>query len=220
MFQGGGALGAYQGGVYEALHEAGIEPDWVIGTSIGAINGAIIAGNDPARRLDRLREFWSRLQHKSPWDRAAMRLLHAFATMPFVATAGDVGRQCRRADDDDLRRPRRLFFTEPGACLRAQCAGRRRESGLLYDRGLAQDTVQPDRFHAHECQGAALDRRRRQCALRQDALFRQPRHAAHAQARPCIGRLAAGLSGNSHRRRSVLGRRHLFQYADRNGVRR
>ena len=51
VLQGGGALGAYQVGVYEALHEAGIEPDWVIGTSIGAINGALIAGNPPAQRL-------------------------------------------------------------------------------------------------------------------------------------------------------------------------
>jgi NTE family protein len=56
--QGGGALGAYQAGVYEALHEAGIEPDWVVGTSIGAINGALIAGNAPANRLPRLRQFW------------------------------------------------------------------------------------------------------------------------------------------------------------------
>jgi len=61
VMQGGGALGAYQGGVYQALHEAGIEPDWVIGTSIGAINGSIIAGNDIADRLGRLREFWSRI---------------------------------------------------------------------------------------------------------------------------------------------------------------
>ena len=51
VFQGGGALGAYQAGVYEALHEKGIEPDWVIGTSIGAINASIIAGNKPADRL-------------------------------------------------------------------------------------------------------------------------------------------------------------------------
>src|SRR5581483_5683971 len=58
VFQGGGALGAYQGGVYQALHEAGIEPDWVVGTSIGALNGAIIAGNEIASRLERLREFW------------------------------------------------------------------------------------------------------------------------------------------------------------------
>jgi len=58
VLQGGGALGAFQAGVYEAMHEAGIEPDWVIGTSIGAINGAIIAGNAPSDRLPRLREFW------------------------------------------------------------------------------------------------------------------------------------------------------------------
>ena len=62
VLQGGGALGAYQVGVYEALHEAGIEPDWVIGTSIGAINAAIIAGNKPAHRLSRLRELWQRFQ--------------------------------------------------------------------------------------------------------------------------------------------------------------
>jgi NTE family protein len=64
VLQGGGALGAYQVGVYEALHESGIEPDWVIGTSIGAINGAIIAGNKPAERLPRLRELWSRFQRE------------------------------------------------------------------------------------------------------------------------------------------------------------
>jgi len=58
VLQGGGALGAYQAGVYEALHEAGLEPDWVAGISIGSINGAIIAGNPPERRLERLREFW------------------------------------------------------------------------------------------------------------------------------------------------------------------
>lgn len=58
VMQGGGALGAFQAGVYEAMHEAGIEPDWVVGTSIGAINGAIIAGNRPANRMNRLREFW------------------------------------------------------------------------------------------------------------------------------------------------------------------
>jgi NTE family protein len=81
VFQGGGALGAYQGGVYEALHEAGIEPDWVIGTSIGAINAAIIAGNDPARRLDHLREFWTRLQHKSPWDGMPMPFVQQLAML-------------------------------------------------------------------------------------------------------------------------------------------
>jgi NTE family protein len=65
VFQGGGALGAYQVGVYEALHEAGIEPDWVIGTSIGAINGALIAGNAPEHRLERLRIFWGNVEQRA-----------------------------------------------------------------------------------------------------------------------------------------------------------
>jgi NTE family protein len=67
IFQGGGALGAYQAGVYEALHEFGIEPDWVTGVSIGAINAAIIAGNSRARRLDRLRAFWERITDRKIW---------------------------------------------------------------------------------------------------------------------------------------------------------
>jgi NTE family protein len=57
VLQGGGALGAYQLGVYQALCESGIEPDWVIGTSIGAINASLIAGNAPEWRLQRLQEF-------------------------------------------------------------------------------------------------------------------------------------------------------------------
>jgi NTE family protein len=67
VFQGGGALGAYQAGVYQALHEAGIEPDWIIGTSIGAINASLIAGNEPENRLDRLEEFWRRMRRKEFW---------------------------------------------------------------------------------------------------------------------------------------------------------
>ena len=61
VLQGGGALGAYQAGVYEALSEAGYEPDWLAGISIGAINAAIIAGNKPEHRLLRLKEFWQRI---------------------------------------------------------------------------------------------------------------------------------------------------------------
>jgi len=68
VLQGGGALGAYQAGVFEALHEAGVEPDWVIGTSIGAINAAIIAGNTHGNRLARLKEFWSRVEQKNGND--------------------------------------------------------------------------------------------------------------------------------------------------------
>jgi NTE family protein len=61
VLQGGGALGAYQAGVYQALHEEGMEPDWVCGVSIGAINSAIIAGNPREHRLEKLRIFWDRI---------------------------------------------------------------------------------------------------------------------------------------------------------------
>jgi NTE family protein len=67
VLQGGGALGAYQAGVYQALHEAGMEPDWVCGVSIGAINSAIIAGNPPEQRLDKLRTFWDRITARKVW---------------------------------------------------------------------------------------------------------------------------------------------------------
>jgi hypothetical protein len=58
VLQGGGALGAYQAGVYEALAEADLHPDWVAGISIGAIKTALIAGNAPQARVDKLKEFW------------------------------------------------------------------------------------------------------------------------------------------------------------------
>jgi NTE family protein len=66
VLQGGGALGAYQAGVYEGMVEQGIAPDWVTGVSIGAINAALIAGNPIERRLDRLREFWDRVSSGIP----------------------------------------------------------------------------------------------------------------------------------------------------------
>ena len=58
VLQGGGALGAYQAGVFEAMAEAGLAPNWVAGVSIGAINGALIVGNAVGHRTQRLREFW------------------------------------------------------------------------------------------------------------------------------------------------------------------
>jgi NTE family protein len=66
VLQGGGALGAYQAGVFQALSEAQQEPDWVAGISIGAINSALIAGNPPERRLARLREFWETVSSALP----------------------------------------------------------------------------------------------------------------------------------------------------------
>ncbi|MET0583067.1 MAG: patatin-like phospholipase family protein [Pseudoxanthomonas sp.] len=66
LLQGGGALGAYQAGVYAGLAESGEAPDWVAGVSIGGINAALIAGNVPERRVERLREFWERVSANSP----------------------------------------------------------------------------------------------------------------------------------------------------------
>jgi NTE family protein len=63
VLQGGGALGAYQAGVYQALHEHDLVPDWIVGTSIGAINAALIAGNEQANRLQRVKAFWDRVSH-------------------------------------------------------------------------------------------------------------------------------------------------------------
>src|SRR3954469_14211725 len=67
VLQGGGALGSYQAGVYQALHEAGIEPEWIIGTSICAINASLIAGNAPQNRLARFKEVWKRMEEKQVW---------------------------------------------------------------------------------------------------------------------------------------------------------
>jgi NTE family protein len=67
LLQGGGALGAYHAGVYEGLVAAGFAPDWVVGISIGAINAALIVGNPPERRTERLREFWGRVSARAPF---------------------------------------------------------------------------------------------------------------------------------------------------------
>src|ERR1700690_3106632 len=67
LLQGGGALGAYQGGVYQAMAEANVHPNWLPGISIGAINAAIIAGNAPERRVEKLRAFWEQVSPPPPW---------------------------------------------------------------------------------------------------------------------------------------------------------
>ena len=68
VLQGGGALGAYQAGVYQGLHESGVVPHWLGGISIGAFNTALIAGNPPERRVQALQEFWNVIsQSNGPW---------------------------------------------------------------------------------------------------------------------------------------------------------
>jgi len=72
LLQGGGALGAYQAGVYEGLAEFGLVPNWLVGISIGAVNSALITGNPPERRLERLRAFWDRVSAYAPMSVPAL----------------------------------------------------------------------------------------------------------------------------------------------------
>jgi NTE family protein len=97
VLQGGGALGSYQAGAYQALCHFDFEPDWVAGISIGAINAAIIAGNEPSKRIDRLKEFWGMISSGAPWvpvpitkgDRE--RSLYNETSAALVATFGTPG---------------------------------------------------------------------------------------------------------------------------------
>lgn len=70
VLQGGGALGSYQAGVVEALAQANLYPGWVAGISIGAINAALIAGNPPEKRLERLESFWNTISAAAPITQA------------------------------------------------------------------------------------------------------------------------------------------------------
>jgi NTE family protein len=95
VLQGGGALGSYQAGAYQALCGHDFEPEWVAGISIGAINAAIIAGNDPQKRVARLKEFWEMASSPVPWnpiiknDRG--RTLFNEASAALIATFGVPG---------------------------------------------------------------------------------------------------------------------------------
>ena len=87
VLQGGGALGAYQAGAYEALAEAGREPEWLAGISIGSINGALIAGNRPGRRLEALRQFWESVTGAPclavvPMSRSSQGMMKSFIPRP------------------------------------------------------------------------------------------------------------------------------------------
>ncbi len=90
VLQGGGALGAYQVGVYQAMHQAGIEPEWVVGTSIGAINGALIAGNPPEHRLARLNAFWDHVEQQIDIDGPFAALGWGNALANWATVAGGI----------------------------------------------------------------------------------------------------------------------------------
>ena len=127
VLQGGGALGAYQAGVYQALHEANVEPDWVSGVSIGAINAAIIAGNPPHARLDRLRTFWERITDRRVW---------------LFTPDGDIYRKARNATSSwlTIMQGQPGFFEprSPGPWLTAAGA---RDATSYYDTAPLRETL-------------------------------------------------------------------------------
>lgn len=112
VLQGGGALGSFQAGVIEALEELAIEVDWVAGISIGAVNAAIVAGNPPERRVERLRAFWDTItaglpSFPIPEDDRIRELVHEWSAMAVIAQ-GVPG----------FFSPRMVppFFSPPGSC--------------------------------------------------------------------------------------------------------
>jgi NTE family protein len=131
VLQGGGALGAYQAGVYEAMHEAGIEPDWVIGTSIGAINASLIAGNPPERRLARLNDFWDAMRRGS----AAANVFDPFGVADFFGlgrSATTFGTVMRGIPD---------FFAPNLHAWRGQMASLGVERAAYYSTAPLRDTL-------------------------------------------------------------------------------
>lgn len=117
VLQGGGALGSYQAGVYEALAASPYQPEWIAGISIGSINAAIIAGNAPADRVARLRQFWEEITAPSPlWPMAQMlsdgqHKLGAIGSILF----GQPGFFAPRAMLDWLSEPKPTSYYDTGA---------------------------------------------------------------------------------------------------------
>ena len=201
VFQGGGALGAYQAGVYQALHEAGIEPDWIIGTSIGAINASLIAGNEPHKRLPQLKEFWDRMAYKSssgtarPPGRSLPQTLSYWNTV----TRGIPG----------FFEPNPLAFWGTHVPLGADTAGYYSTAPLEKTLLELVDFSLVNRCKPRLTVGAAHVRTS-QMRYFDSRDMRDRRQAHHG-----LGRAAAGVPGRAHRRRALLGRRHSLQHADR-----
>ena len=125
LLQGGGALGAYHAGVYQGFAEADREVSWVVGVSIGAITAALIAGNRPERRVERLHAFWNRVSAYAPQGVPAgfeaMRSAFNFMSAGTVATFGCPGFFTPRMPPPYLAvgsGPARRVFTTPIPCAR------------------------------------------------------------------------------------------------------
>ena len=113
LLQGGGALGAYQAGVYQGLHESGLAPDWLAGVSIGSVNAALIAGNPPERRVEALREFWKLVTVRPVWgfipDGDFGRKMHNLWSSFMTMSQGQPGLFVPNIPSPWLRAARRLW---------------------------------------------------------------------------------------------------------------
>ena len=168
MLQGGGALGAYQAGIYEALCEARFEPGWVAGISIGGINAAIIAGNPPEQRAARLREFWEQVSSTFLWKPLfgadSERSAFTAASATWVAAFGVPG----------FFRPRLL---SPLLSPRLLWGAR-----LLQHAAVVVDARALDRFRFDQRAAHAAQRWRRQCVNGEFHLLRQSETENRARA--------------------------------------
>ncbi len=144
VLQGGGALGAYQAGVYQGLAEAGIQPNWIAGISIGALNTAIIAGNAPEERVERLRGFWETICHPAygpPWPGCVEHAL-------FNSSESSQGFTAMQAHGRDCRGAEGLFFPRfPPPMPRFRAAAKRPVTTTRRPEG---DTRKSLRFRPHQ----------------------------------------------------------------------
>jgi NTE family protein len=205
LLQGGGALGAYQAGVYEALAEADLRPDWVAGTSIGAINSAIIAGTTREERVGKLREFWE-LVSRSPFgfDTDFAHLLSGgdaarrFARQTSAVTATVVGV------------PGFYVPRIPGTLLQPPST---LEAMSFYDTTLLKTTLERlvdfdlinSKGHDVRLSLGTVNVQSGQLVLHNGY---HPRRARYGKRRA-----DAMVSRSRNRRRILLGRRHRFEYA-------
>src|SRR5215471_6532569 len=201
ILQGGGALGSYQAGVYQALAEAGLHPDWVAGISIGAINSALIAGNVPQNRVGRLREFWEAVT-ASPFG---------LPDVNWFEPRGELV-QCLIG-----RRAELLQAAGPAAIPSAK--GHAGSDQLLRHCATQSDARALGRLRPDQCPRDAVQCGRGQCPHRQFCLFRQ--HYAPDLSRTCDRQrlIAPRIPADRNRRRILLGRRSCFQYAVAVGAR-
>ena len=169
VLQGGGALGAYQGGVYEALLESDGKLDWVAGVSIGAVNAALIAGNAPEKRVAKLREFWE-LVSSGPGQ-----------SLPVGWGDRTAASQWSAASATDHGHPRVV----PASHGWDAAAGRRRpRAELLRHLAVARDAGAPDRLRPLNGGGCACPSAQSTCARGNFAYFDAPARWTRATSWP------------------------------------